>query len=67
MNPAREYQNARVEGGDGDSDLEFQDSREVLHPGDLAASITVLKSVPTTSMTMSSSTRLKKSHASQHS
>ena len=68
VNPARENQNARVEGNDGDSDLEIQDSREVLHPRSLAASIAVPKSVPTTSTTTSSSsTRLTMSHASQHS
>ena len=39
-------------GVDGESDVEFQDSREVLHPGTLADSITVPRSVPTTSMTI---------------
>ena len=67
MNLARENRNARVEVSDGDSDLEIQDSREVLHPGSLAASITVPESVPATSMTTSSSTKLIMSHASQHS
>ena len=67
MNPARENQNARVEGNNGDSDLELQDSREILHLRNLAESIAVPKSVPTTLMTTSSSTGLTKSHASQHS
>ena len=67
MNPARENQNARMEGSDGDSDSEFHDSREVLHPGNLVESVAVPKSVPTTLMTTSSSTRLTKLHASQHS
>ena len=47
--------------------MEFQDSREVLHTGSLAASITAPMSVPATSMTTSSSTELIMSHASQHS
>ena len=67
VNPARDYQNARVEGSNTDSDLEFQDSKEVLHPGSLAASITVMKSFPTTLTTSSSSTRLTQIHACQHS
>ena len=67
MNPAKDYQNARVDGSDTDSDLEFQDSREVLHPGSLAASIIVSRSVPATSTTSSSSTRLTSTHATQYS
>ena len=68
MDPARKDQNARVEGSNGDSDVEFQDSREVLHPGILADSITVLRLVPTTSVTntASSSTRLTNTHTSHH-
>ena len=49
--------NARVEGSDTESDMEFQDSREDLLPGSLAALITVQRSVPTTIAT-TSSTRL---------
>ena len=66
VDPAREDQNARVEGSDGDSDVEFQDSREVLHPGTLADSIAVPRSVPTTSVTTtsSSSTGLTNTHTS---
>ena len=56
-----------MEGSDGDSDVEFQDSREVLHPRVLADSVTVRKIVPTTSVTTPSSTRLKNIHTSQHS
>ena len=67
VNPARGNQNARVEGSNGDSDLEFQDSREVLHPRYVVDSVTVPKSVPTTLMTTLSCTRLTELHASQHS
>ena len=63
----KDYQNARVGGSNSDSNLEFQDAREVLHPGSLAASITVIKSVPTTLTISSSSTRLTQPHASQYS
>ena len=60
VHPAREDQIARMEGSNGDSDVEFQDSREVLHPGTFADSIAVPRSVPITSVTntASSSTRL---------
>ena len=69
VHPVREDWNARVEGSDGDSDVEFQDSREVLHPGTLADSIAVPRSVPTTSVTTtaSSSTGLINIHTSQQS
>ena len=58
-----------MEGSDGDSGVEFQDSREALHPGTLADSVTVLRLVPTTSMpnTAPSSTRLTNIHTSHHS
>ena len=57
-----------MEGSDGDSDVEFQYSREVLHSRTLADSVTVPKSVPTTSVTTSSSsTRLTNIHTSHHS
>ena len=67
VDPAREDQNARVEGSNGDSDVEFQDSREVLHPRTLADSITAPRSIPTTSVTnvASSSTKLDNHHTSQ--
>ena len=67
VNPAKEFQNARVGRSNVNSDLEFQDSKEVLHPGSLAASIAVSKSAPTTSMNSTSSTRLIQQHASQYS
>ena len=69
VHPAREDQNARVEGSDGDSDVEFQDSREVLHPRTLTDSVTVPRSIPTTSVTntASSSTGLTTIHTSQQS
>ena len=57
-----------MEGRDGDSDVEFQDSREVLHPGTLGDSVAVSRSVSTTSVTTtSSSTGLTNVHTSQHS
>ena len=64
---AREDQNARVEGSNGESDVKFQDSREVLHPRTLADSIVVPRSILTTSMTnvASSSTKLDNHHTSQ--
>ena len=43
VDPARENWNARVEGSDGDSDIEFQDSREVLHPSTLADSMSLFQ------------------------
>ena len=63
MNPIRETCNARVEGSDEDSDVEFQDSREALPPRSLADSI-VLRFAPTTSVTnfAPSSTELVNDH-----
>ena len=63
VDPAREDQNTRVEGSEGDSDVEPQDSREVLHPRTFGDSVTVLRSVPATSVTnvASSSIKIKQS------
>ena len=51
VNPTREMRNARVEGSDEDSDVEFQDSREALPPRSLVDSITAPRFHPTTSAT----------------
>ena len=68
VDPAREDWNVRVEGSNGNSDVEFQDSREVIHCRNLSRfHWSAPRSVPTTSMTnvASSSTKLDNHHTSQ--
>ena len=48
VDPARETQSARVEEDEQDSDVEFQDSREVLPARSLADSIAVPRFTPAT-------------------